>query len=125
MASPWRAPLLALYELGNVFHRKRRKAIPGPLSVRLGAYQSAKDHVTLVSPSPEAESRTAQICEQSGRSFYDASYLALAQALELPLITADAGMAAQGDAMKLRVYLLPRDLERLARDFPEGPPEKA
>lgn len=124
LASPWRAPLLTLYELGNVFHRERRKAIPGPLSVRLSVYQAAKDHVTLVLPSPEAESQTAQICEGSGLSFYDASYLETAQRLDLPLLTADAKMAAHGEAMNLRVYLLPRDLDRLGKDFPEPPPAK-
>ena len=117
----WAAPELIRYELLQVIHRKRRAHLPGPIQAR-NALRDSLLRPLEIQPADEAsEALAAEICERVGCSGYDAVFLANAGRRGQTILTADKGMAAHAAALNIPVYLMPRDLPRLERDFPAVP----
>jgi predicted nucleic acid-binding protein len=85
--SDWHAPRLLFYELANVFAQLvRHRAISAESAV--AGLESAAGIVHLRDQDPPA-ARILEIASRLEVSAYDATYLALAEAVGLPLITED------------------------------------
>jgi predicted nucleic acid-binding protein len=84
---------LAIYEVGNVLVRALRWRAP-EVSAQID------DLLTLVgapiSPLPEWHRDAAALAEAHSLSFYDASWAAAANALHVPLVSADQRLLAAG-----------------------------
>ena len=91
-ASARAIPDLALLECGNVFWKRvRRGHLPADF-----AAESLADLLALplvVWPTRELAERALQLALPFDVSMYDAAYLALADTLDIPLVTADQAMA--------------------------------
>lgn len=125
-ASPWLSPSLAVFELGNVVHRKQKSRLGGDKITRKAIFRTAEAYTARASPTLDDLGETADVCESIGISFYDASYLQLARSLGKPVLTTDRGMAAHARALGLTAYCLPEDLDRLRNDLSKAEaPEKA
>lgn len=79
-------PALLLYELGNLLLRKTR--------LDSGGIAAAIEHVlnlpiTVENPEPGVLRRTARLGRELKLTFYDASFLALAEELDCVFVTAD------------------------------------
>ena len=82
------APDLIYAEVGNVAwkHCQRKQCSPQQAQQALELLGQA--HIAIT-PVTDLMAATLQIASTYGRSFYDATYLALAVELDVPLITAD------------------------------------
>jgi predicted nucleic acid-binding protein len=85
-------PDLAVLECGNVFWKRvRRGLLPADLAV-----ESLADLLALplvVWPARELVERALELAVSLDVSLYDAAYLALADTLDIPLVTADEALA--------------------------------
>ncbi len=79
-------PTLLLYEVGNILLRKSRL---GPDALAAAIDQVWALPFTVVSPGAELLRRTARLGRLLGLTFYDASFLALAEHLDCLIVTAD------------------------------------
>lgn len=101
----WRTSPLWEYEFGNVlFLMIRHRHLTPKLAVHLfrsaqGLFAPGETHADL--------DISLRIAVENGISFYDAQYLALAQSLEVPLITEDKALRKAGgkSALSLRDFL--------------------
>lgn len=84
---------LAIYEVGNVLGRALRWR-PGDVADQLD------DLITIVGPPLQMAQHwlrhAARLADAHGLSFYDASWVAAAASLKIPLITADRRLLAAG-----------------------------
>lgn len=89
------APALLLYEIGNLLLRKTTLDSSG-VAAALG--QVARLPIAIVNPEPGLLRRAARLGRDLNLTFYDASFVALAQELDCPFVTADQRLfhAAQG-----------------------------
>lgn len=115
------APPVLAYELGNVIHRKRARDAGSTLDERSILLEKTAKMADPNAESTSLRRRTGELCERLRISFYDAAYLAHAEATTRSIVTADAGLQAHAEALGLRAYLLPRDLGRLEADYPSEP----
>ncbi|HEX3579578.1 MAG TPA: type II toxin-antitoxin system VapC family toxin [Thermoanaerobaculia bacterium] len=96
-------PPLLYYEVGNILlFGRSRPPVERALDVFAGLYSIALEVSPLSLGSAEITLRLAAL---RGISFYDATYVALAEMLDCPLITADRRLADRTRAMG-RVRLL-------------------
>jgi predicted nucleic acid-binding protein len=87
MDNDWRAPGLLFYELASVFAQLvRQQAIS--LDTGVAGLESSASLVRRDEQDPPA-ARVLEIAAKLGVSAYDASYLAVAEALGTPLVTED------------------------------------
>lgn len=96
------APALLLYEVGNVLTRKsdlEDEAVAGVLA----GIAAAPLHVAP--PEPALLARAARLARALDLSFYDASFVALALALDCPLVTADRTLARRTRTLGLVHHL--------------------
>ena len=84
------APPLLLFELGNVCWKKLRR-FPEQADVVLAAWRTWCA-AALVKPEATDPVETLHLAREHGLTFYDASYLWLAQDRTADLITLDAGL---------------------------------
>ena len=83
----WQAPRLLSYELTSVFVQLvKQRAIP--LEAAIAGAESVAGLVHLHDQDPPA-ARVLEIATKLGLSAYDATYLAAAEALDMPLVTED------------------------------------
>ena len=82
------APDLLLSEIGNVLWKKSRggKILPEATLILLSEFQRLS--IRLI-PSEQIAPIALGIAQRCDRSYYDSLYLALAETLEVPLVTAD------------------------------------
>ncbi len=99
------APILLVFELGNFFTRRARRSGADPGSVALEDLLAAP--IRWSTPDPPLALRTLAIAGDHRQTYYDASFVALAERLECPLVTADARLARAFP--RARVRLLGRD----------------
>lgn len=80
------APALLAYELGNILTRKTDLPPDGVAEVL-----DVVVHTRLIvaPPEPEQLSRAARVARTCDVTFYDAAFVALAEMLQCPLVTAD------------------------------------
>ncbi|MBE7417190.1 MAG: type II toxin-antitoxin system VapC family toxin [Ideonella sp.] len=83
------APVLLAYELANVARNKCRAGVPAA-AAREGLAAFAQQNVALHDDAPEA---LFDLAGQLDLTAYDAAYVALAQALQAPLLTFDKKLA--------------------------------
>ena len=96
------APALLLYELGNILTRKTNlddAAVAGVL-VRITA-----SPLIVAPPEPALLARAARLARAHDLSFYDASLVALAVALDCPLVTADRTLVRRTRELSLVRHL--------------------
>lgn len=96
-----RAPELLAYETGALVHGRLAPRFGATHARRARALEAMLDGVALHPTTPEARGRIAALASRHGLTFYDASYLELAEREEGILITQDkallrAGLAALG-----------------------------
>jgi predicted nucleic acid-binding protein len=93
----WRAPRLLVYELANVFARLVRA---GALSLEDGmAGLEAGARLVAVTEQEPSPSRILEIASKLDLSAYDATYLALAERLGVPMFTEDARLLRAAPAI--------------------------
>jgi predicted nucleic acid-binding protein len=89
-------PDLLYYEVGNILLFGRSRP---PLEVALEALNDLFSMpLEVVSSSLESATATLQLASLRGLSYYDATYVALAEMLHCPLITADRRLAQRARA---------------------------
>ena len=86
------APALLLYEVGNILTRKSDLDAAAVADVLAGIAASS---LIVAPPEPALLARAARLARAHDLSFYDASFVALAVALDCPLITADRTLAGR------------------------------
>jgi len=98
------APELCKYELGNVLAKRRVE------TDRREAILSIFYHypITFVADDKQLASRTAEISFTTGMTYYDASFVALAEELDGELITDN--FKHQGKATSIKITSLPNFL---------------
>ena len=89
-------PALLYYEVGNILLFGRARP---PVEEAL---ESLTDLFSIplevVSPAPASANAALQLASLHGLSYYDATYVALAELLDCPLITADRRLAQRASA---------------------------
>jgi len=94
------APAILLFELGNVFWKRlRRQASDADQLIAIWAAWTASFPVQLVEPDPVS---TLRLAHQSGLTFYDASYVSVAQARDADLVSLDAQLVRTARRLGLR-----------------------
>jgi len=83
------APVLLTHELANVARSKCRAGVP-LAAVREGLTAFAEQNIALHDDAPDA---LFDLAVRLGLTAYDAAYVALAQALQAPLLTFDKKLA--------------------------------
>ncbi len=96
------APALLLYEVGNILTRKSDLDDAAVAAVLAGIAASS---LIVAPPEPALLARAARIAHAHDLSFYDASFVALAVALDCPLVTADRTLASRTRAIGLVRHL--------------------
>ncbi|MDD4888869.1 MAG: type II toxin-antitoxin system VapC family toxin [Phycisphaerae bacterium] len=101
----WRlvAPMLLVYELPNILLRNiRQKRLK---THKFGAAVDEFLGLPILFYGLEARTswRVVRVCELCGLGFYDASYVALADAMQAVLATGDARMAAAAELIGVTV----------------------
>jgi predicted nucleic acid-binding protein len=96
------APALLLYEVGNILTRKSDLDDDGVAAVLAGIAASS---LIVAPPDRALLARAARLARAHGLSFYDASFVALAVALDCPLVTADRTLARRTRAIGLVHHL--------------------
>lgn len=86
------APDLLMYEIGNVLVRKTDLGDDGVADV-LEAIAGSR--LILAPPEPALNRRGARIARTHNVSFYDAAFVALAIALDCPMVTADKQLVSR------------------------------
>jgi len=86
------APALLLYEVGNILTRKSDLDDDAVAAVLAGI---AASPLIVAPPEPALLARAARLARAHDLSFYDASFVALAVALDCPLVTADRTLAGR------------------------------
>jgi predicted nucleic acid-binding protein len=86
------APALLVYELGNILIRK---TVLPPEDIADVLDKAVHSRLVLVPPGQELASRAARVARQYDVTFYDAAFVALAELLHCPLVTADRYLAEQ------------------------------
>lgn len=89
------APDLLLFELANALSYNKNLT---PEDVKQAIKTINMIQVTLVPPTETLINRAIDVAEKHGITIYDASYLALAEILEINLITADEKLAQKTPA---------------------------
>lgn len=84
------APALLMYEVGNILTRKTGLDDAGVAGV-LDAI--SRSRLVVVPPAHELLARAAHLARAHDLSFYDAAFVALAAALDCPMVTADRRLA--------------------------------
>jgi len=93
MDPDWRAPTLWRVEFRNIL----------TMSVRTGRMQPEtamatwREAALLIRDEPVIETRSLQLALDRGLTAYDAEFAALAEALEVPLVTADRKLLSESD----------------------------
>lgn len=90
------APALLSSETGHVIHRKRPERYGRSVEERTSVQEILLRDIELVQPDAAARSACARLAARTGLSWYDAEYLALAQARGAPMITQDLRLLAAG-----------------------------
>jgi len=103
-------PALLYYEVANILLFGRSRPPAGEAAEALGDLFSIP--LMVAAPAPDAADVALQVASQHGLSYYDASYVALAETLDCVLITADQRLARRTGATG-RVRLLSAARERL------------
>lgn len=105
LAAPPHAPRLLWYEFANVVvaAERRGRLAAGGAERALGLLQRIGP---VLDPRPEADAAPGwtALAQRHGLTVYDASYLALAVHLALPLATRDKALAAAARAEGLTVW---------------------
>jgi predicted nucleic acid-binding protein len=103
--SDWVAPRLLAYELMNVFAMLVRQRALSP-EVAMAGLESGLSLVRLMDRGPAEPARILVIAEKLRLSAYDATYLAMAETMQVPLVTEDARLlrAAPEVARSLASY---------------------
>lgn len=115
------APVLLVFELGNVIHRKRVSDLGGTQAERARLLTRLTDGIQFVDPTASTLHRAGEIAESRNISFYDATFLAHAEATEFrTLATADRSLHAHARALELTSFLLPNDLDAISRAYVQG-----
>ena len=84
-------PALLYYEVANILLFGRSRP---PVDEAAGALSDLFSiPLAVVAPMPDASDAALRLASQHGLSYYDASYVALAEALDCQLITADQRLA--------------------------------
>ncbi|MGH7150559.1 MAG: type II toxin-antitoxin system VapC family toxin [Planctomycetota bacterium] len=99
------APILLVFELGNFFSRRARRAGADPRSAALEDLFAAP--IRWSTPDLPLALRSLALAGDHRLSFHDASFVALAERLDALLVTADADLARPFP--RTRVRLLGRD----------------
>ncbi|MBI4394007.1 MAG: type II toxin-antitoxin system VapC family toxin [Euryarchaeota archaeon] len=84
------APVLLASECGNVVHRKRAARFGRDAMERAGALELLLGQVTLVLLDAEDRRRAGSLVEEAGVTYYDAEFLALADARGAALLSQDS-----------------------------------
>ena len=84
------APTLLAYELGNILTRKSDLA---PDRIAEALDEVFQSRLVVAPPEPELLARGARLARQHDITFYDAAFVALAELLHCPLVTADRRLA--------------------------------
>ena len=96
------APALLLYEVGNILTRKSDLDDAAVANVLAGI---AASPLIVAPPDPALLARAARLARAHDLSFYDGSFVALAVALDCPLVTADRTLARRTRAIGLVRHL--------------------
>lgn len=96
------APALLLYEIGNILTRKTDLDEDGVVAVLVAISGS---RLIVAPPDPALLARSARVARAHGLSFYDAAFVALAVALDCPMVTADRRLADRTRRLGLVRYL--------------------
>ena len=96
------APALLLYEVGNILTRKSDLDDDAVAAVLAGI---AASPLIVAPPEPALLARAARLARAHDLSFYDASFVALAVALDCPLVTADRTLARRAPTLGLVHHL--------------------
>ena len=84
-------PSLLYYEVANILLFGRSRPPVDEAAEALGDLFSIP--LLLVSPAPDAADAALRLASRHGLSYYDATYVALAEALDCALVTADQRLA--------------------------------
>jgi predicted nucleic acid-binding protein len=101
------APALLCYEVANILVRK---ADLGTAEAAALLETMSRWPIHLAGPEPELLHRGARLARDYDITFYDAAFVALAEALGCPLVTADRRLAAATRSLGFVVHLA--DVER-------------
>jgi len=96
------APALLLYEVGNILTRKTDLDDAGIAAV---LDRIAASPLIVAPPEPALLARAARLARAHDLSFYDASFVGLAVALDCPLVTADRALARRTRDLSLVRHL--------------------
>jgi predicted nucleic acid-binding protein len=89
-------PSLLYYEVGNILlFGRSRPSVEESLEALNDLFSIPLE---VVPPSPASANTTLQLASLRGLSYYDATYVALAEMLDCPLITADRRLAQRARA---------------------------
>lgn len=109
------APALYVYEVGQAVFVNRRDEI-GPRAHREAVYQRLLALVDVVAVTVD-ELLAGSKLARPALSFYDAAYLALAERIREPLVTADRALYVAARRRRIESFLLPRDLAKMENRF--------
>jgi len=96
------APALLLYEVGNILTQRSDLGDDAVAAVLAGI---ASSRLIVAPPDRALLARAARLARAHDLSFYDASFVALAVALDCPLVTADRALARRARATGLVRHL--------------------
>lgn len=96
-------PTLLYYEVANILLFGRSRPPIAEAAEALGDLFSIP--LAVAAPAPEAADAALRLASEHGLSYYDATYVALAEALDCMLLTADERLARRTRATR-RVRLL-------------------
>jgi predicted nucleic acid-binding protein len=96
-------PALLYYEVANILLFGRSRPPLDDAAEALGDLYSIP--LTVTPPAQDVADAALRLASEHGLSYYDASYVALAEALDCVLITADQRLARRVGALR-RVQLL-------------------
>lgn len=100
------APTLLTYEIGNTLWKEAtlyRHLTREKTQRLLHLYRNLLELMNLREPEP---SRTLELAHSHGITYYDASYLALAEQTEAELVTADNRLASKVVGCPVKVVLI-------------------
>lgn len=109
------APALYAYEIGQTVFVNRRDEM-GPRAHREAVYHRLLALVEVV-PVTVDDLLAGSKLVRPGLSFYDAAYLAVAERLREPLVTADRALHLAARRRQIESFLLPRDLAKMEKRF--------
>ena len=94
------APILLLFEFGNTFRNKFKEDIDTKTEFNQDISDLLRTEVNFIDPNEESLKQTYVIASKCQITFYDATYVALAQNLKCNFVTADKKLYAATKQLK-------------------------